>query len=120
MGSDEEIQGREGGEEGRRHGQGRNMSCALEAAMGAGAAGGEHAKRKKGGRATRRAVERRQGGYGLPETVILKGWQERAKPLNEMAQAACPGKVPSIGSVIKVSLLPLSCPRGAYPTGGSG
>lgn len=64
--------------------------------------------------------EQRQGGYGLPETVMLKGWQERAKPLNEMAQAACPGKVPSIGSVIKVSLLPLSCPRGAYPTGGSG
>lgn len=53
------------------------------------------------------AVWPRQGGYGLPETVVLKGQEERAKPLNEMAQAACPGKAPSTEPFIKVSSLPL-------------
>lgn len=78
---------------------------------------------QKGGRAGLRgipAAERRRGGYGLTETVMLKGWEERAKPLNEMAQAACPGKVPSTEPLIKVSLPPFSCPRGAYPAGGGG
>lgn len=70
-----------------------------------------------GGSAERAAVGRRRGGYGLTETVMLKGWEERAKPLNEMAQAARPGKVPSTEPFIKVSLPPFSCP---YLTGGSG
>ena len=109
MGSDREIQG-------------RNPSCAWEAGVDTGGRSGAR-QPQKGGRAGLRgmpAAERRRGGYGLTETVMLKGWEERAKPLNEMAQAACPGKVPSTEPLIKVSLPPFSCPRGAYPAGGGG
>lgn len=41
------------------------------------------------------AVELRQAGYGLTETVMLKGWQNMPSHSIELAQAVCPGTVPS-------------------------